>query len=142
MKLSFVHLPFLAVFAFVLPSCVDLDTGGYGGGYDGGYSGGYSGSYYRPNYYNSGYGYRDYNDRNRYYYNDRDRDRDRDDDKKIKLIGGNDGRHPNRPEGYHTEEWYRDNGYKLSKYNYKDEHGTVKKNVPTNHKDDDKKHKH
>lgn len=138
-----------AVAACGLSSCVGVD--GYPAAYydDDGYAGGYDYAprtyYHSPSYYSAGYGY------SRYRYN-RDCDdnhshsssRSNDDDRKIKLVGGNDGRHGSRPEGWHSVEWFKDRGYNLNKYSHKHEDGDVHKGTSAHrsskHDDDDNKH--
>lgn len=158
MKLLLILFPIVA--ALMLPSCIEtLDTGYGGGGYGGGgyggggYGGGYSSGYSRPyqpsGYYNNGYYPNRYPDR-RYYDNDHDHDHSshsggdgKVDSDKIKLIGGHDPRKPNRPDGYHSADWYRKNGYDLRKYTIKDDEGDVRKaHSSSSHHDDDKKKKH
>jgi hypothetical protein len=46
---------------------------------------------------------------------------------KLKLVGGSDGDHPNRPQGAHNKEWYQKRGYDLKDYKVKDEDGHVVK---------------
>jgi hypothetical protein len=142
---------FLApLIALTLPSCVDLDTGGYYGGggssYGGGYSGGgYGSSYYRPGYssYRPSYYGGSYYNRPDYYKYDHDDHKhsssSKKDDDKIRLIGGSQPGKPNRPEGNHTADWYRKRGYDLSEYKHKHEDGTVHKG--RNYDDDKKKKK-
>ncbi len=46
---------------------------------------------------------------------------------RIKLLGGGDGDHSNKPDGYHSREWYQKRGYDLKEYKYKKEDGDVVK---------------
>lgn len=151
-----------------LPSCEVLSDGG-GGGYTGPYYGSGGGSYSRG-YYDNGYGYsrpaygnayygNSYN-RGRYYNDGRNHDHDHDhdndhrgsssnnrgnshNDEKIKLIGGRDSDKPNRPENYHSVDWYKNRGYNLSDYKHKHEDGDVhdpRKKSSSSSSKDKKKH--
>lgn len=155
MKSLLLSLSLLA--AVLLPSCEVLDTGYSTGSY---YGGGYVSrpSYYNTydsDYYNYGYAGRPYDGgyyrSGRYYnragvycppeqyhkHNHSSHSSSNRSSSAIKLIRGNDGDHPNRPEGYHSKEWYKQRGYDLKDYTHKHRDGEV-------HKGDDKhkKHKH
>lgn len=148
----------------LLSSCEVPGPGGYSGPYyggGGGGGGGYSRATYsegyetsRP-YGNAYYGGR-YNNGGRYVDRDHDRDHDdhrggwsnnnsnnnnnrhdNDDDRKVKLIRGHEDDKPNRPDNYHTVDWYHDHGYNLHDYAHKDEDGDV--HDPRKHKPDGKK---
>ena len=128
---------------FTLPSCIDTYSGYGGGGYGGGFDNvGYSTPYYRgnnnyPGYYGGG-GY--YNNRSNSANCDHDdhnhstkkNTKDRNDE--IRLVRGNDGDHSTRPTGYHSKEWYKERGYDLHKYTYKDEDGDVKHKAHSSNK--------
>ncbi len=163
MKLRLLALPLLA--ALLLPSCVELDSGygytsysrGYGVAEDD-YS--YRPSYYsRPYYGNSSYYSRPYygnsSSYSRPYYGNssyyggsthayyppvRTNHDHHEEDERIRLTGGGDGRHDNRPNGFHSKDWFEDRGYNLHRYNYKDEDGDVKHKAHGPDKDD-KKHR-
>ena len=53
-----------------------------------------------------------------YYYSDYYRRYDKD---RVKLTAGRQDDKPNRPEGYHTREWYERRGYNLNLYKHKHE---------------------
>lgn len=55
------------------------------------------------------------------YYDDYYYDRRRYDDDRVKLTAGQQRNKPNRPEGYHTREWYERRGYNLNLYKHKHE---------------------
>ena len=153
MKSSLLLLSLLTV--ALLPSCEVMDTGYstgsyYGGGgyvnrptyyntydsdyYDYGYAGRpYGGGYYRGGRYYNGSGV--YCPPENYHNHSSHSSSRSSSGSAIKLIRGNDGDHPNRPEGYHSKEWYQKRGYDLSDYTHKHRDGEV-------HKGDDKKHKH
>ena len=66
--------------------------------------------YYRNNYHYRDSHYGHYH--NHHYRKDEDR---------IKLTAGQQRGKPNRPQGYHTREWYEKRGYDLDKYKHKHE---------------------
>lgn len=151
-------LGFLALFAVLaLPSCEEYAAGGYDSGsyYGGGgsystayrptyYRPSYAGSYYsddyayasRPYYGNAYYGGSRYHSRSAAYCEPERGHSSNHSDNRIKLIRGNDGDHPNRPQGYHPESWYKNRGYDLTDYAHKHTDGKVHKG------DDDDKHHH
>jgi hypothetical protein len=160
MKFPLLSLSLLT--AVLLPSCEVMDTGYSTGSYYGGggyvsrpayyntydsdyYNYGYAGRPYDGGYYRSGRYY------NRYgvycppeqYHKHSSHSSSNHSGSAIKLIRGNDGDHPNRPEGYHSKEWYKQRGYDLSDYTHKHRDGEVHKGGDKK-KDDDKnkKHKH
>ena len=111
-----------ALSALTLSSCVDYSGAPYGGG------GSYaprppSRSYgYRAPAYGGPRPYRNYGYGDPYYggssYHNYNRHRGQNDDR-IKLTGGAQRGKPNRPEGYHSREWYEKRGYDLDQYKHK-----------------------
>lgn len=132
-----------------LVSCIAYDSYGYSPGYyDDGY---YSETYYRPaSSYGSSYYYRSghrcsicgydpcrCSHRSSSHHHDDD-----DDDRKIKLFGGSQRGKPDRPEGWHSVDWYKSRGYNLKNYSYKDDDGDVHRSGGSKKKDDEHKDNH
>lgn len=109
-----------ALAALALSSCYVDNPGGppYNSGYRS------SPSYGSYSQYPSAYGGRPYYRDSHYdrghddHYNDRYR---RSNDERIKLTGGGQGGKPNRPDGYHTKDWYEKRGYDLDRYKHQHE---------------------
>ena len=124
-----VRIIFAALAATGLASCVSTDPYSYGPSY---YDSGYYSRPYNSYYYGSGY-YHDHD------HDDHHDNHHRGNDEKYKLVGGSQRNKPDRPEGWHTAEWYKQRGYNVHNYTVKDKDGDV---VHKQHKSGSSSSKH